>query len=295
MEGESLADLCVYGLIFSHKRKEHQLLDLLGKVFFYYPNCPNLVTNTLLVQAVNIGCISSTRYLFNAPNVINKPDPNFKNNLALEIAVQQSYSLIAEVLLENGANVGARNFLSNAAYRGDIEMVKTLTESDTNIIHKDNDYALRRSVAAGQAEVVKFLLEKGASVSLNTFTLAAINGHLDIIKVLLPHNPPDPPNISYTSLALYNAAVKGFTEIVEELVKNGITQHTLNEEKLEKIARDGHKKILTLLNREDVWGKVQSQSNQSIMRILVRSSMKAAITSLILYFLFLAYFNRPLA
>lgn len=81
-----------------------------------------------------------------------------------------------------------------ASYRGDLETVKRLFEENPELINSKNSdgrFPLEMAAQTGQVEVVKFLLEKGADVSLSRGGATALHmaalygGKTEVITLLL--------------------------------------------------------------------------------------------------------------
>jgi len=82
--------------------------------------------------------------------------------------------------------------LHNAAYAGDVKVVRLLIDKGANIDHKDNcgRIALHHAAYAGNVEVIRLLLDKGADRDIqNNNGLTALNyakdsGHKKIVELL---------------------------------------------------------------------------------------------------------------
>ena len=100
-------------------------------------------------------------------------------------------------LLENGANVNARNkwgdtALMRSALKGHKEVVEILIENGANINAKNGlmDTTMMYAAANGHVEIVQLLIDKGADVNAKNYwqytaiALAALNKHEKVVKLL---------------------------------------------------------------------------------------------------------------
>ena len=88
-----------------------------------------------------------------------------------------------------------------ASMAGDLQKVKALIESDATLIDaidNNNRTPLHFAAAYGQNEVVKFLLEKGASIAANDdndespIDAAVQNAHTDTAKIIVEYSKNQP-------------------------------------------------------------------------------------------------------
>ena len=115
-----------------------------------------------------------------------------------------------------------------ASEAGNISVVKELLKHNPNldITDKVGQTALRFASGEGHTLVVKELLKfRGKFQKLNDWSLhiAAINGHIDVVRALLEHgvevDPLDQDTENETPL--HDAAEKGYAHIVKELLNHG--------------------------------------------------------------------------
>jgi ankyrin repeat protein len=104
-------------------------------------------------------------------------------------------------LLDNGANVDARDFIGRvplmlASANGHVEMVRLLLEwkADVDAKDEDGDNALARAAWGGHAEIVQLLLARGVDVHVKdkdgdtALDLAADEGHTEVVDLLEQHD-----------------------------------------------------------------------------------------------------------
>lgn len=138
---------------------------------------------------------------------------------------------------DQGGNLNGKNTLNEpapltaAAIGGNTEVVNFLLDKGLKIEGKNEQgqTALMSAAAAGHAEVVKTLLDRGASVNaIDVHRRSVLNhavflrGHIEVIKVLLDwgadiHARHDPVNRT----TLMDAAQGGFLEVVKLLIEKG--------------------------------------------------------------------------
>jgi len=118
-------------------------------------------------------------------------------NTALRIASNDGHVELVEMLLNNGANVNAKNSygvtaLHIASREGHTDIVAMLLAAgaDVNIKSDFGDTVLLRASNNGNTEIVSMLLEYGADVNAENnygqtaLSLASLNGYTDIVKLL---------------------------------------------------------------------------------------------------------------
>jgi hypothetical protein len=139
------------------------------------------------------------------------------------------------VLLEYGAEVDARNIMSEAALhaaskRGQIQAVRLLLlhNSDVNAEDGSRWTPLHHASKSGSIEVAQLLLEQRANVnaqatiSSTPLWLASAHGHLDVVQLLLGYGADvHMCGGSYESTPFQAATAFGYHDIARLLVRNG--------------------------------------------------------------------------
>ena len=126
--------------------------------------------------------------------------------------------------------VGARGhegaFFVDAAVRGDLGLVRRLLDTGVPVDARDadGDTALKGAAVAGELEVVRFLIERGADPNNRAGILdstplicAAEMGHAGIVEFLLTQGADPTLNDKKGQTALMIADRNGHTQIVELL------------------------------------------------------------------------------
>ncbi len=150
----------------------------------------------LLVKAIMVGDDEFARFLIEKNADIEAFDEKRKMT-ALSAAVNLKNSVLAQQLIQMGANVNAQDIdgttpLMFAAYNGDMEMVKLLIQNGANIFDTDSDNGSLMLYAAGggNLEIVQFLEEQGISLhnsdsrGTTPFIAAAHDNRKDVMVYL---------------------------------------------------------------------------------------------------------------
>ncbi|OGV37924.1 MAG: hypothetical protein A2X48_01325 [Lentisphaerae bacterium GWF2_49_21] len=157
---------------------------------------------------------------------------------------------IVKLLCEAGANVNLKNesgetALSRAAMSADLDIVKYLLERGADINNRDQsgDTPLMYAASKENIKLVEFLIEKGASVDDrgkygDTPLLRASRwgGHVEIAKCLLDKGANINAKDADGNTSVMNAAINGFTKMLELLVERKADLSATNKEN--KIAID---------------------------------------------------------
>gem|GEM_PF-1021333 len=209
--------------------------------------------NLLLERGVNVNGNGSGQYRHLSP---------------LYAAAATGNTRLGKLLLDRGADVNLvvggyrETALIEAAKRGNLELVKLILDKGADVNHEGGPYersALMFAVSRGDGELVKLLLDRGADVKVeggdeyttcNALTLAAINGHLEILKMLLHIGR----NVNYADsqggTILMAACEGGDYDTVQFLLDNGANVKARNRygtTALMWAARYGRKEIVKLL------------------------------------------------
>jgi ankyrin repeat protein len=170
---------------------------------------------------------------------------------------------IAKVLLENGANIEATNIygdnaLQLAAYSGHLELVKLMLDKGATMI-ADNDgwTPLNSAAERGHVDVVRVLLEHHADMIADNegwtpLCSAANSGHLEVVKLLLEHGADMATNnFGWTPINI--AARHGHLETVRLLLEYGADMVACSDGStpLNSAADRGHLEIVKLLLEKD--------------------------------------------
>ncbi|XP_059143881.1 transient receptor potential cation channel subfamily A member 1 homolog isoform X2 [Physella acuta] len=154
--------------------------------------------------------------------IVNDEDEN--SNTALHVAARYGHHKVAQILLNFGADVSARNFnrwtpLDLAASKGWTKTCLILLKEDAALepTDKNKTTPLHLASSFGHARVIQLLIDWGADVSLkddegrNCLDRAIENNHILVAKVII--------NSSLWREALRNATKDRVTGVVETPVR----------------------------------------------------------------------------
>lgn len=121
-----------------------------------------------------------------------------------------------------------------------------------DLLKGDLSEKLEMETKKGNLKLVKILVKHGAEVNpdpfsnyQNPFLVASFNGHLDIVKYLLPLTDP-----TLYPRGVVTAANGGYLDVVKYLASQGIDVHDDDDEALIFASREGHLDIVKYLVEE---------------------------------------------
>ena len=161
-------------------------------------------------------------------------DVDKKNSTPLYHAVCKDNIEIVNYLLKNEADVTVKvesfNVYHIAANNGYLQILQALIMHNNdyvNYVSKENLTPLYHAVCKDNIEIVKYLLNNKADVTVktdrgwNVYHLAAYNDSLQILQVLIMHNNDYVNDVDKENVTpLYHAVCKDNIEIVKYLLKN---------------------------------------------------------------------------
>lgn len=157
----------------------------------------------------------------------------------LHIAVDNGHVDVVKEMLSRGANVHERDAsemtaLHHAAEHGHVEVVKALLDGGANVNEVTSNgvtpliCATACRIDRGQGEVVKELLNRGASCRGWDLSNAAFSGHIEMVKALLDRGADLHQRDQHQSTILHAAVGHRHPEVVKELLERGADPNALN-------------------------------------------------------------------
>lgn len=160
------------------------------------------------------------------PLTIHAQDARQALNDELWTAARKGDAAAVKTLLERGADVNAKfrygaTALSYASDKGHVEVVKLLLARGADVNVKDTFYKSPPIIWAalkGHAPIVQALLDKGAEGIDDVLGIAAGDGKVEVVRVVLAKGGAKPEALS---AALAEATKANHAEIIEMLKKAG--------------------------------------------------------------------------
>ena len=164
----------------------------------------------------------------------------------------------AKLKVSNSVKQKSADSIHEAAADGDINMVKTLlsTGTDVNVIGRLEYTPLHHAAENGHANLVKFLISRGADLEARNhngrtpLALAACQGHREMVEILIAMGADvNTKDIWYRKL-LHHAAENGHKELAAFLIGKGAgieSETNLDYTALALAASKGYRQMVELL------------------------------------------------
>ena len=142
------------------------------------------------------------------------------------------------------------------AIKGDVDAIQTAFQHspfDTNALNAEGQSLLFLAAAHGHVEVVKILLDKGATVDAQgadgrtALHIAAYEGHVEVVKMLLDEGAAIDAKNTDDGTALYIAALHEHVEVVKILLDKGADIAIDDWTALHSAAAHGHVEVVKIL------------------------------------------------
>uniref|UniRef100_A0A1Y1NIQ2 Uncharacterized protein n=1 Tax=Photinus pyralis TaxID=7054 RepID=A0A1Y1NIQ2_PHOPY len=186
---------------------------------------------TALIYAAQFGHTSIVHYLINQKVQLNAADSD--NMTALNWAAKRGYNGIVTLLVNNGAKKEIPNKHGETPFLSSIgndhsDVTETLLSKGVNV-HVVPNYGMpciHQVAYLGNVKIFKMLVDKFAvdfkdTMGKTTLMHAAINGHNDLISILLEKGASICAQDDYGMTALHWACYDGYVSTVELLLSKG--------------------------------------------------------------------------
>ncbi|KAK7440421.1 hypothetical protein VKT23_017059 [Stygiomarasmius scandens] len=169
----------------------------------------------------------------------------------LRAALQKKHIDVAKLLIQSGADVNKFNLLLDSIERGELDMVKFLMQEGAS-----HESILHTAAACGKVDIVQFLLEEGVDINARDASGAsplqevASEGEEAVIKLLVEKGADVNAEGGPFGTALQTAAYWGRLGTVELLIEKGADVNAKAGEKgtaLEAAAHEGHLDVMRVL------------------------------------------------
>jgi ankyrin repeat protein len=199
----------------------------------------------------------------------------------LELAASfQSFDCL-KILLQGNTNITNLNtLLLNAAFYGELPLLKLLIENNADVNAKEGKTPLHMSAWEGDLECIKYLIDNKADVNAkddegNTpLHLSSIDGHFQCMKYLIDNKADVNAKDEEGNTPLHLSSINGHLECMKYLIENKADVHAKDDEGktlLHYSAMSGHLELIKCMidNKADV--NLKDSNSQTPLHI---SAMK---------------------
>ncbi|KAI9766598.1 MAG: hypothetical protein M1840_006409 [Geoglossum simile] len=230
-------------------------------------------------------------------------DVNAQGGNALQAASDQGHEQVVKLLLDKGADVNAQggNALQVASYQGHKQIVKLLLDKGADVNAQGGYYgnALQAASVNGHEQIVKLLLDKGADVNAqggiygntlrtafyqyheqivkldkgaDALQAALVNGHEQVVKLLLDKDVDVNAQGGYYGNALQAASDQGHEQIVRLLLDRGAdinAQGGIYGNTLRAASYQYHEQIVKLDKDADALQAASVNGHEQVVKLLL--------------------------
>ena len=261
-----------------------------------------------LMFASKYGHIKVIELLLNHGASVNLE--NYSGQTAIMFAAESGHTDIVDLLIRYGADISTKSKiymnsstpLSLAAVNGHLDVVELLLDHGAKIDERiGTSTPLMYAAETGDYKLCKFLIERGANVnatSLNAIdgesvlSLAALNGHLDIIKLLINSGADVNMKLGDTGATVLEQAIfMNKLNVAHHLLQMGANPSLCNsnpqkflELSINKLQRDlelaaslrnGETTIKDVLKSENASSHSKKHSRESLLHLTKNIESKA--------------------
>ena len=209
---------------------------------------------------------------------LSPDEPEKKIEAMMDYACSDGFTRVVEQLLEFGVKP-TPHYAIMAAQEGQTEVLKQLVAAglDINQPDKDGSYPFLSAVGLGHLDTVRFFVEHGADLKAEekleeggsvgpALVLAALNGHLAIVKYLIEQKADVNKANKSKNTALQVASWNNHVDVVKELLKAGANPNLPdadNDTPLTMAAFAGHVEVARLLLKAGAEVNVKNKEGKS--------------------------------
>ncbi|EFA79811.1 hypothetical protein PPL_06630 [Heterostelium album PN500] len=165
-----------------------------------------------------------------------------KSTFAIDLASSNGHIECVKFLYNNRTDRLTNNTIEEAAHGGQLDMVVFLLNNYKKYFKKD--MALHMAVGKNHMEIVKFLLSnRSEKITSNCISLAALNGNLELLKLLTSQKPN---TIETNENLMDEVARDGNLEIIRFLNEN--TSAQCSTKAIDNASANGHLDVVQYLN-----------------------------------------------
>lgn len=283
-------------LIFAIQNKKEKIVKLLLESGAD-PNIKNNYDTTALIYSVENNCVSIAKLLLQY-GIENIDLKDRTGNTALTLAIKNKFVNIVELLSKYGPNFNIKDdngytFLELALLSDDYNTIKLLFKYGKNNLEIKNRHKgtlVLKASFYGDYEIVKYLLEQGATLDEKSITgatplmVASLGGFSKIVNLLIEYNANINDQTETGETALIFAAQENHLDVVKLLLQNKINvNHQANNgvSSLIIAAIKGNKNIIKVLLDYDADLNLQVETGETALMAAVQKGYLEIVKLLI--------------
>ena len=201
--------------------------------------------------------------------LLEDEDLKIDSDRTLRLAAKCGHLALIKLLIEKGADIhkGYSNYSTSISPGGFMQTTFYLTIGDQ--IYSSKESPLINASAYGHHKVVKYLIDKGADISVDNnkaLHIAVERGHIKIAKLLIGRSDYDCIKLGNNDI-LNVSLEKGNLDITEFLIKNGAK---FNENTLHYALRSNQLKVIEFIIDKGV--DINTEINTKLIETIVTTN-----------------------